>query len=79
MNDFSNRLYVAVNGGSSHVIGETGNYGFWHWDGGRRSVQCHAGTNTLVLKNMDMGVKVDQILLSSDSNFVPTGIRQPTQ
>ncbi|RYG67355.1 hypothetical protein EON80_13735 [bacterium] len=74
-NPFSNRVYVAVNGGRPQSLGEDATYQSWHWVGGRARVRCRAGWNTLVLQELDMGVKIDQILVTSDSNLIPAGIR----
>lgn len=76
---FSNRLYFSGNGGLEKPLGEGSSYNTWHWASGASRIRCHQGINTLVLKNLDMGIKVDQILLSSDPDFIPTGIQQTTQ
>jgi hypothetical protein len=70
----SNRIDFQVNEGRPRTVGEDATYRFWHWVGGRR-VRCHQGWNELVLQNMDMGVKIDQILLTPHPDFIPTGIR----
>ena len=69
INSFSNLLYCSVNGSRLYPVGESGSFNFWHWEGGRQRVRCRVGINTLVLKNIDMGMKIDQILLASHPNF----------
>jgi hypothetical protein len=70
----SNRIDFQVNEGRPKYIGEDATYRFWHWTGGRPA-RCRTGWNSLVLQNMDMGVKIDQILLTSNPDFIPLGIR----
>jgi hypothetical protein len=78
-NSFSNIVYASINNSPKQYVGEDGTYGSWHWLGLPASVRCRSGTNTLLLNNMDMGVKIDQIFLCSEKNYTPTGKRRATQ
>jgi hypothetical protein len=77
-NGCGNSIAVSVNGGPSAILGEDGTYDEWKWRGGVR-VNLKAGANTLVLKNRETGVRVDQFFLCTDNEYTPTGIRKVTQ
>jgi hypothetical protein len=77
-NGCGNSILVNVNGGRDVILGEDGTYNKWHWVGGAARVKLKAGKNTLVLKNRETGVQVDQFFLTQDSGYTPTGIRKVT-
>jgi hypothetical protein len=79
MNGCGNSIAVSVNGGPVAIIGEDGTYDKWHWPESTVRVRLKAGVNTLVLKNRETGVRVDQFFLSQDPDYTPTGIRKATQ
>jgi hypothetical protein len=78
-NGCGNSIEAVVNGGSPKILGEDGTYDRWHWVGGSAKVALKAGTNVLVLKNRETGVKVDQFFLCTDSDYVPVGPRKITK
>lgn len=77
-NGCGNSIEVKVNGGDGKIIGEDGTYDAWHWQGGRARVALKAGQNTLILKNRETGVRVDQFFLCQDGYYTPVGIRNIT-
>lgn len=79
-NGCGNSIAMSVNGGSTLILGEDGTYDKWHWVGGTSGhrVKLNAGVNTVVIKNRETGVRVDQVFLSQDGNYTPTGIRKVT-
>ena len=77
-NGCGNSVLVSVNGGAAATLGEDGTYNEWKWRGGV-PVKLKAGVNTLVLKNRETGVQVDQYFLCTDADYTPTGIRKVTQ
>jgi hypothetical protein len=77
-NGCGNSVAVSVNGGGVKVLGEDGTYDKWHWVGGNARVKLKAGVNTIVLKNRETGVSVDQFYLTQDADYTPTGLRKPT-
>jgi hypothetical protein len=77
-NGCGNSIEVSVNGGAPSILGEDGTYDEWKWRGGVR-VKLNAGVNTLVLKNRETGVRVDQFFLCTDNDYTPTGVRKVTQ
>jgi hypothetical protein len=79
LNGCGNSIAVLVNGGPVAVLGEDGTYDKWHWVGGKARVRLKAGVNTLVLKNRETGIRVDQFFLSQDDEYIPTGVRKVTQ
>jgi len=76
-NGCGNSIEVLVNG-SSRVLGEDGTYDNWHWVDTKVRVALKAGVNTIVLKNHETGVRIDQFYLTMDNDYVPTGIRKIT-
>ena len=77
-NGCGNSVEVSVNGGAPKILGEDGTYDKWHWVGGAARVQLKAGANTLVLKNRETGVRVDQFFFTQDGGYTPVGIRKVT-
>ena len=77
-NGCGNSILASVNGSDGKILGEDGTYDSWHWVGGRARVKLKAGKNTLVLKNRETGVRVDQFFLSQDSDYTPQGLRKAT-
>jgi hypothetical protein len=77
-NGCGNSIAVSVNGSGDKILGEDGTYDKWHWVGGAARVQLKAGTNTIVLKNRETGVRVDQFFFCQDSGYTPTGTRKVT-
>lgn len=78
-NGCGNSIEVSVNGSDGKILGEDGTYDAWHWVGGRARVALKAGANTLVLKNRETGVRVDQFFFAQDGEYTPTGIRKVTK
>lgn len=77
-NGCGNSVEVDVNGSPGKILGEDGTYDAWHWVGGKARVQLKAGVNTLVLKNRETGVKVDQFFFCEDKDYSPVGTRKAT-
>jgi hypothetical protein len=78
-NGCGNSILVNVNGSSDKILGEDGTYDAWHWVGGKARVTLKAGANTLVLKNRETGVRVDQFFMCQDGNYTPVGMRKITE
>ncbi|MBV9469202.1 MAG: hypothetical protein JO316_17425 [Abitibacteriaceae bacterium] len=78
-NGCGNSIAVAVNGGEPKILGEDGTYNKWHWVGGAVRVALKPGVNTVVLKNRETGICVDQFFLCQDPEYTPVGKRTPTQ
>lgn len=76
-NGCGNSIGLTVND-QERMLGEDGLYGKWHWVGSKTRVELKAGANTLILKNRETGVKIDQIFLCTDSEYEPTKLRPIT-
>lgn len=72
-----NSLRIIIDGGRPFLFGQDGTYKSWHWVKGMK-VKLTAGTHELKIENREDGVKVDQILLAPDADYVPTGIEDTT-
>lgn len=77
-NGCGNSVAVTVNGGASILLGEDGTYDQWHWVGGKTRVTLKSGLNTIVLKNKETGIAVDQFFFCTDESYTPTGKRPAT-
>ena len=78
-NGCGNSVTISVNGGPETTLGEDGMYETWHWVGGRARVKLKAGKNTLILKNRETGVQVDQFFFCQDSGYIPVNVRPITK
>jgi len=58
----------------NHIVISDEIFGRWHWVASARRVDLPGGAVELRLQNLEDGVMIDQILLISDSRFVPHGI-----
>jgi hypothetical protein len=76
-NGCGNSILLSING-QERMLGEDGTYNSWHWVSNTVKVPLKAGMNTIVLKNRETGVKVDQIFLTDDSEYEPVGKRKVT-
>ncbi len=76
-NGCGNSILLIING-QERMLGEDGTYNKWHWVSNPTKIPLKAGANTIILKNRETGVKVDQIFLTDDSEYEPQGIRKIT-
>lgn len=63
------------------LFGEDATYRAWHWvkyplSRTARRITLTQGKHTLTLLNREDGIRIDQILLSTDTRFVPIEIEQ---
>jgi len=75
----SNSFLAQIDDHPAFVIGEDATYHDWHWVRYPVSKMTPAfrlskGAHALVLTHREDGVRVDQVLLSTDRRFVPVGI-----
>ncbi|MCS7253219.1 MAG: hypothetical protein RMK18_07695 [Armatimonadota bacterium] len=71
-----NSVAVAVDDGRPMVITDN-TYNKWHWPRSTVQVKLTPGEHTFHLIGTEMGIKVDQIYLTTDRGYVPTGVRTP--
>ena len=77
----SNSFGVQLNDGAEFSFGQDGTYKSWHWVKSPpriRQLNLKKGTCTLTLKNREDGVRVDQIVLTTQRRFVPVDIEDVT-
>lgn len=75
----SNSFQAQIDEHPVFVIGEDATYHAWHWvkypvSKLTKPQDLTQGKHTLVLTHREDGVRVDQLILSSDKRFVPVGI-----
>jgi len=67
-----NSMAVAVDGGPSLLVGNDGTYRAWHWVRGPK-FDLSEGRHRLELVPTEDGLALDQMLLTSDAGFYPSG------
>lgn len=77
----SNSFTVKIDDMSAFILGDDGTFGKWHWVKypiGKLTelIELKKGTHTVVFKNREDGVALDQILFTSEKRFVPVGIQK---
>ena len=73
----SNSLIAVFAGQPPLTVGQDQTYDQWHWvklDG--PGLKLAAGEQTVVLREREDGIAVDQVLLTSDRDFVPMDIER---
>jgi hypothetical protein len=76
-NGCGNSISLSVNG-QERILGEDGTYNKWHWVNSGTRVEVKKGLNTIVLKNRETGVKIDQVFFTDDPDYTPTKTRTVT-
>lgn len=71
-----NSVAVAIDDGRPMVITDN-TYNKWHWPRSTVQVKLTSGEHTFHLIGTEPGIKVDQIYLTTDRGYVPTGVRTP--
>lgn len=73
-----NSFTVQFDGQPSFTFGQDATYNTWHWVKAppRLTFKLAAGTHTLTLFNREDGIRVDQLLLTTDSRYVPVDIEE---
>ncbi|MDD5705578.1 MAG: hypothetical protein PHR35_06605 [Kiritimatiellae bacterium] len=75
----SNSFSVQIDGGAPFCFGENATYRAWHWVKYPVSrlavpIRLKQGRHTLLFRNREDGVRLDQVALSANKRFVPVGI-----
>ncbi|MCK5804661.1 MAG: hypothetical protein KAI66_17620 [Lentisphaeria bacterium] len=72
-----NTIYVRLGKeGTPVVVGNDGTYKSWHWMETPKPMALVAGSQELFLLNREDGVRVDQILITNDMEYVPQDIEE---
>ncbi len=73
----ANTLSVRTEGMEKAVtVGNDGTYNVWHWLEAPLSMKFDAGKNKILILNREDGIRLDQILVTTDQHYVPQGIEQ---
>ena len=75
----SNSFTIQIDDGAPFLFGEDMTFNTWHWvrypvSRMAKPVQLAKGRHTIVFRNREDGVALDQFLLSSEKRYVPVGI-----
>lgn len=71
-----NSLFFRLDTEKPLVLGNDGTYNAWHWLAVPESVNLKQGKSALYVLNREDGIRVDQILLTGDAEYVPQGIEE---
>ncbi len=72
-----NSFFLKVDDKPAVVLGQDGTYQRWHWVKGPL-LQLSAGTHSITIQNREDGAKLDQVMLTNDTRYVPVRALQPT-
>ena len=82
LDECGNSLTMSLDDNRPFTFGQDATYKRWHWvkaPKSLRNLSLAAGKHVLKIKNREDGVRIDQILLSSDKRYVPVGIEDVTE
>jgi hypothetical protein len=72
----SNSFHLQYPGGK-RTVGEDGTYGCWHWVKGPVGIPLAAGPQAFVISVREDDIGLDQMIVTTDPEFVPQGIETP--
>jgi hypothetical protein len=72
----ANSFFLQLPTGAKRTVGEDGTYGKWHWVRGPRKAAVKKGPLTLIIEQRENDIAIDQVLLTSDEQYVPVGTEQ---
>lgn len=75
----SNSFTVQIDSNPPFIFGEDMTFNAWHWvkypvSRVAKPIQLSAGKHTVIFRNREDGVSIDQILLTTEKRKVPVGI-----
>ena len=69
-----NTLDVAVDGSAtSYTVGNDGTYNAWHWQKSPKTYHFQPGRHRIAVLNREDGIKLAQVLLLNDKDYIPEG------
>ncbi len=71
-----NSFGVKVGEGAEFLFGNNRTYKVWHWYKARVPLKLEKGMQELRILNREDGIRIDQILITSDRALVPVGIEK---
>ena len=78
----SNSFTAEIDDSAAFAFGQDLTFKTWHWvksPAKLKQLSLRAGPHNLTIKNREDGIKIDQVLFTSDSSFVPAGTEKPNQ
>ena len=77
-----NSVRISIDGARPFSFGQDGTFKRWHWfkaPEGLKQLKLEKGQHSMVISAREDGVRIDQILLTDDSDFVPVGKEDVTK
>ncbi len=77
-----NSVSIGVDGQRAFSFGQDRTFKRWHWvkaPARLKQLTLSEGTHSIVISAREDGIRVDQILLTDDEDYVPVGIEDITQ
>ncbi len=71
-----NSIYYRHADGTTLTVGNDGTYDIWHWLQVPKTFRFKKGRNTFYVLNREDGVRLDQIVITGDLEYVPQGIEE---
>ena len=71
-----NSIFYKLAGNQPMVVGNDGTYDAWHWLAAPGTHNLAKGPNQFFVLNREDGVRLDQILITGDLEYVPQGIEE---
>ena len=73
---------IQIDDGAPFLFGEDTTFNVWHWvrypvSRMAKPVVLSKGRHTIIFRNREDGVALDQFLLTTEKRFVPVGIASP--
>lgn len=71
-----NSVYYRHPDGTTLAVGNDGTYDVWHWLNIPQTFHFKKGSNTFYVLDREDGVRLDQIVITGDLEYVPQGIEE---
>lgn len=73
-----NTLDVALDDSKeSYTVGNDGTYNAWHWQKSPKTYHLKPGRHKITVLNREDGIKLAQVLLLNDKEYIPEGKEEP--
>ncbi len=70
----ANSVHLQLPVGPQRIVGEDATYRAWHWVKGPQGVELPAGKVEIRIDQREDTLGIDQILITSDKEYVPQGV-----
>lgn len=72
-----NSFTLSIDNKPGFTFGDDRTFKCWHWIKALKKQKLTKGKHTLLLKQREPGVRIDQMLFVDDHRYVPVGIEEP--